>query len=74
MFASILLVVALVGIEVLSSYFVPAWPARAINAREPARARTLATRFTNQPWLADPDSRVAAELETLLPGAEPRTE
>lgn len=56
MFGSILLVVTLVGIEVLASHFVPAWPARAINPREPALARTLSPTFRNQPWLADPDN------------------
>jgi hypothetical protein len=55
-FGAILLVVTLVGIEVLSSYFVPAWPARAINPREPALARTMSAPFRNQPWLADPDN------------------
>lgn len=55
-FGSLLLVVTLVGIEVLASYYVPAWPARAINPREPALARTLAPPFRNQPWLADPDN------------------
>jgi hypothetical protein len=55
-FGAILLVVTFVGIEVLASYFVPAWPARAINTREPAPTRTLALPFRNQPWLADPDN------------------
>lgn len=55
-FGLILLAVTLVGIEVLASNFVPAWPARAINPREPAPVRTLALPFKNQPWLADPDN------------------
>jgi len=55
-FGAILLVVTLVGIEVLSSYFVPAWPARALNPREPAPVRELALPFRNQPWLGDPDN------------------
>ncbi len=47
---------SLVGIEILSSFYVPAWPARAMNPREPAPVRHLATSFKNQPWLADPDN------------------
>lgn len=31
-----------------------------------ASGATLPARFKNRPWLADPDSRVAGELETLL--------
>lgn len=55
-FGAILLVATLVGIEVLSSFYAPAWPARAMNPREPAPVRLLATPFKNQPWLADPDN------------------
>jgi hypothetical protein len=55
-FGTILLIVTLVGIEFLSSFYVPAWPARAINPRPPAPERVLQTPFKNQPWLADPDN------------------
>lgn len=55
-FGAVLLVVTLVGIELLSSFLVPAWPARALNPREPTPARMLAPPFKNQPWLADPDN------------------
>ena len=55
-FGVILLVAALVGTEVLASFYVPAWPARAMNPREPAPVRLLSTPFKNQPWLADPDN------------------
>ncbi|MFO1087080.1 MAG: hypothetical protein U1E21_21200 [Reyranellaceae bacterium] len=56
-FGVILLAVTLVGIEVLASYFVPPWPARALNPREPLRAaRELAVPFRSAPWLADLDS------------------
>ena len=55
-FGVILVASSLVGIEILSSFYVPAWPARAMNPREPAPVRLLATPFKNQPWLADPDN------------------
>ena len=53
---AILLAVTSAGIEFLSSFHVPSWPARAMNPREPAQARPLAIPFKNQPWLADPDN------------------
>jgi hypothetical protein len=56
LFGVILVGATLVGIEVLSSFYVPAWPARAMNPREPALVRPLPTPFKNQPWLADPDN------------------
>src|SRR5262249_6320650 len=56
LFGLILVAVSLVGIEFLSSFYLPAWPARAMNPREPARERPLPTPFKNQPWLADPDN------------------
>lgn len=56
LFGLILVAVSLVGIEFLSSFYVPAWPARAMNPREPAAERPLATPFKKQPWLADPDN------------------
>lgn len=55
-FGVILLAVTLAGIEVMSSFYVPAWPARAMNPREPAPVRLLAKPFEKQPWLADPDN------------------
>jgi hypothetical protein len=55
-FAVILLAVTLVGIETLSSFYTPAWPARAMNPREPAPVRVLAAPFKNQPWLAEGDN------------------
>src|SRR5689334_19558001 len=56
LFGTILVLVTLVGIEFLSSFYVPAWPARAMNPREPAPERPLPAPFKNQPWLADPDN------------------
>ena len=56
LFGVILLSVTLVGIEVLSSFYVPAWPARALNPRPPAPVRVLQAAYTNQPWIADPDN------------------
>ena len=56
LFGVILLSVTLVGIEVLSSFFVPAWPARALNPRPPAPVRVLQAAYKNQPWIADPDN------------------
>lgn len=56
LFGLILVAVSMVGIEFLSSFYVPAWPARAMNPREPARERPLPAPFKNQPWLADPDN------------------
>lgn len=55
-FGGVLVVVTLVGIEFLSSFLVPAWPARAMNSREPTPARVLAAPFQNQSWLADADN------------------
>ena len=54
--ATLLLAVSLGGIEALASLYVPAWPARALNPREPARLRVLSAPFQRQPWLADPDN------------------
>lgn len=56
LFGVILIATSLVGIEVLSSFYVPTWPARAMNPREPAPVRVLPTPFKNQPWFADPDN------------------
>ena len=44
-FGLILVAVSLVGIEFLSSFYVPAWPARAMNPREPALERPLPMPF-----------------------------
>lgn len=55
-FAAILFVVTLAGIEFLASFYTPSWPARAMNPREPAPVRVLSAPFKNQPWLADPDN------------------
>jgi hypothetical protein len=55
-FGTILLIVTLVGIEFLSSFYVPAWPARALNPRPPAPVRVVQAHYKNQPWLADPDN------------------
>jgi hypothetical protein len=52
----VLVVVTLVGIELLASFFVPAWPARALIAREPGSMRMLSAPFARQPWLADADN------------------
>lgn len=52
----ILLAVTLAGVEFLASFFVPDWPARAINPRAAAGPRELALPFREQPWLADVDS------------------
>ena len=56
LFGTILLVVTLVGIEFLSSFYVPDWPARALNPRPPAPVRVVQAHYKNQPWLADPDN------------------
>ena len=56
LFGVILLSVTLVGIEVLSSFYVPAWPARALNPRPPAPVRVLQAAYKHQPWIADPDN------------------
>jgi len=56
LFGVILVATSLAGIEILSSFYAPAWPARAMNPREPAPERALAAPFKNQPWLADPDN------------------
>ena len=56
LFGTILLVATLVGIEFLSSFYVPDWPARALNPRPPAPVRVVQAHYKNQPWLADPDN------------------
>jgi hypothetical protein len=56
LFGAILLIVTLAGIELLASFFVPPWPARAMNPREPAQARALNPPFKGQPWLGEADS------------------
>ena len=55
-FGVILFAATLVGIEVLASFYVPAWPARALNPRPPAPVRVLQPAYKNQPWIADPDN------------------
>lgn len=55
-FGAILVVVTLAGIEFLASFSTPAWPARAMNPREPVPVRTLSEPYKNQPWLADGDN------------------
>jgi hypothetical protein len=55
-FATLLAVVTLAGLETLASFYVPPWPARAMNPRPPAPVRVLGPAFKNQPWLADPDN------------------
>ena len=55
-FGAILLAVTLAGVEALSSWFVPPWPARALNPRQPTPQLTLAAPFRNQPWLAEADN------------------
>src|SRR5262245_52884983 len=52
----VLVVVTLVGIELLASFFVPAWPARALIVREPGSMAMLSAPFARQPWLADADN------------------
>jgi hypothetical protein len=51
----ILAVVTLVGIEFLSSFEAPAWPARALRPVAPVNTvAALKPPFSEQPWLADP--------------------
>ena len=51
----ILAIVTLAGIEFLSSFVAPAWPARALRPVEPVNtATTLKPPFSEQPWLSDP--------------------
>src|SRR4029453_10652450 len=50
----ILAVVTAAGVEFLSSFYVPAWPARALRSVEPATtARKLAPPFHEKPWLGE---------------------
>jgi hypothetical protein len=55
-FAAILLVFTLAGIELLASFIAPSWPARALNPRAAATAHALSPTFKDQPWLAEPDN------------------
>jgi len=51
----ILAVATLAGIEFLSSFYAPSWPARALRSVPPANPITATTKpFTNQPWIAEP--------------------
>jgi hypothetical protein len=51
----VLAIVTLAGIEFLSSFVAPAWPARALRPVEPVNpATTLKPPFSEQPWLSDP--------------------
>ena len=54
-FGVILTVATLVGVEFMSSFYVPSWPARALNPREPAHERTLGEAYKNQPWMTAGD-------------------
>ena len=55
-FGAILLAVTLAGLELLSSFLAPAWPARALVSRDPAPPRVLATPYKHQPWLGEADN------------------
>jgi hypothetical protein len=51
----ILAVATLAGIEFLSSFYAPSWPARALRSVPPANPVTATTKpFSNQPWIAEP--------------------
>ena len=51
----ILAVATLAGIEFLSSFYAPSWPARALRSVPPANPVTATTKpFSDQPWIADP--------------------
>jgi hypothetical protein len=53
-FGVVLTVVALAGIEFLSSFYAPPWPARALRSTEPIRSATAPQPpFSGQPWLGD---------------------
>jgi SGNH hydrolase-like domain, acetyltransferase AlgX len=56
LFGAVLLAATLAGLEILSSFVTPAWPARALVSREPAPVRVLGTPYERQPWLAEPDN------------------
>ena len=55
-FGTILLATSLAGIEFLSSFYAPSWPARVLNARAPAPERPLGEPYKRQPWMADGDN------------------
>jgi hypothetical protein len=51
----ILAVATLAGIEFLSSFYAPPWPARALRTVPPTNPVTATTKpFSNQPWIAEP--------------------
>jgi hypothetical protein len=51
----ILAIVTLAGVEFLSSFVAPAWPARALRPVEPVNTATaLKPPFSEQPWIAEP--------------------
>ncbi len=54
-FIVLLAVMTLAGIEVLSSFETPSWPAYALRSVPPGNPITSATRpFTAQRWIAEP--------------------
>ena len=56
-FAAILLVVTLGGVELMASFFVPSWPARAMLGREPRTTpAALAVPFDRDRWLSEPEN------------------
>ena len=55
-FGAILLAATLAGLEFLSSFLTPAWPARALLSQKPAAVRQLSTPYIRQPWLAEADN------------------
>jgi hypothetical protein len=54
-YALILTIATFGGIEIVASFFAPAWPARALRATPPVNPVTAAALpFSEQPWLATP--------------------
>ncbi|MBI3198119.1 MAG: hypothetical protein HYZ40_11575 [Rhodospirillales bacterium] len=53
----ILTIATLAGIEIVASFYVPPWPARALRVVEPVTMpTTLGEPFSRQPWLAEPQN------------------
>ncbi|SJZ41917.1 hypothetical protein SAMN02745126_00978 [Enhydrobacter aerosaccus] len=50
----ILTVVTLAGIEALASFYVPAWPARALRTIPPVNMDTTMKALTDKPWMGKP--------------------
>lgn len=53
-YATILILVTLAGIEVIANFYAPAWPARALRTMPPVNADTTMKSLSDKPWITKP--------------------